>query len=100
MSKRIVLTSQAQADLAALDRPVALRIVSAIQRYAETGAGSVKALHGSFPPEFRFAREPVSLSYLISVSTWVYSSSIAVKLITKFAFSNDRVVGDVRLSMR
>ena len=53
MSRRIVLSTQAQADLAALDRPVALRIVGAINRFAATGAGNVQGLHGIHPPEFR-----------------------------------------------
>ena len=53
MNKRVVLSVQARADLAALDRTVALRIVNAIHRFAATGAGNVKGLHGIHPPEFR-----------------------------------------------
>jgi hypothetical protein len=34
--KRVVLSAQAQADLAALDRAVALRVLAAIQRFAAT----------------------------------------------------------------
>ncbi len=30
-----------------------LRIAGAIQRFADTGAGNVKALHAMHPPEFR-----------------------------------------------
>jgi len=51
--KRVVLSAQAQADLAALDRAIALRIIGAINRFAVTGAGNVKGLHGIHPPEFR-----------------------------------------------
>jgi len=51
--KGVVLSAQARADLAALDRAVALRIIGAIHRFASTGAGNVKALHGIHPPEFR-----------------------------------------------
>jgi hypothetical protein len=51
--KRVVVSTQAQADLAALDRPVSLRIAGAIQRFATTGAGNVRGLHGIHPPEFR-----------------------------------------------
>ena len=53
MIKRVVLSTEAQADLAALDRPVALRIVAAINRFAATGAGNVQGLRGIHPPEFR-----------------------------------------------
>jgi len=44
--KRVVLSAQAQTDLAGLDRAVALRIAGAINRLAETGAGSVQGLRG------------------------------------------------------
>lgn len=53
MIKRIVLSAQAQADLAALDRSVALRIIRAIHRFAATGAGNVQGLRDIHPPEFR-----------------------------------------------
>jgi mRNA-degrading endonuclease RelE of RelBE toxin-antitoxin system len=51
--KRLVLSTQAQADLAALDRAVALRIMGAIHRFAATGAANVHGLHSLHPPEFR-----------------------------------------------
>jgi hypothetical protein len=51
--KRVVLSAQAQADLAALDRPIALRVFLPVYRFATTGAGNVHALHGLHPPEFR-----------------------------------------------
>lgn len=53
MIKRVVLSTEAQADLAGLDRAVALRIIKAIHRFATTGAGNVQGLHGIHPPEFR-----------------------------------------------
>lgn len=53
MTKRVEVSPQAQADLAGLDRAVALRIVGAINRFATTGAGNVQGLHGIHPPEFR-----------------------------------------------
>ncbi|MGP8244177.1 MAG: type II toxin-antitoxin system RelE family toxin [Bryobacteraceae bacterium] len=52
MIKRVVVSTQAQADLAAIDRPVALRIAAAIHRFATTGAGNVQGLRGIHPPEF------------------------------------------------
>ena len=53
MIKRVVLSTQAQADLATLDRAVSLRIAGAINRFASTGAGNVQGLRGIHPPEFR-----------------------------------------------
>jgi len=53
VSKRVALSTEAQADLANLDRSVALRVVAAINRFASTGAGNVHALRGIHPPEFR-----------------------------------------------
>ena len=53
MIKRVALSTQAQADIGNLDRGVALRIVGAIHRFAATGAGNIKSLHGIHPPEFR-----------------------------------------------
>lgn len=44
MIKRVVVSTQAQTDLAALDSPVALRIAGAIHRFATTGAGNVQGL--------------------------------------------------------
>lgn len=53
MIKRVALSTEAQADIGNLDRGVALRIVGAIHRFAATGAGNIKVLHGIHPPEFR-----------------------------------------------
>lgn len=50
MIKRVVLSSQAKGDLAALDRAVWLRILAAVQRFASTGAGNVQGLRGIHPP--------------------------------------------------
>ena len=44
MNKRVVFSTQAKADLAGLDRSVALRIIKAINRFAITGAGNVQGL--------------------------------------------------------
>jgi mRNA interferase RelE/StbE len=42
--KRIVRTEPAKADVRRLDKPVAMRIFSALHRFAESGQGEVKAL--------------------------------------------------------
>jgi mRNA interferase RelE/StbE len=44
--KRIAWTEQARADVRALDKHTAMRILSALHRFAASGAGDVKALQG------------------------------------------------------
>jgi len=41
-----VWTEPAKADVRALDKRTAMRILSALHRFAESGAGDVKALQG------------------------------------------------------
>jgi mRNA interferase RelE/StbE len=42
--KRIVWTALAQGDVRSLSKPTAMQILAALHRFAETGAGDVKAL--------------------------------------------------------
>ena len=42
--KRIVWTAQAQADVRSLDKPIAMRILAALHRFAESGAGDLKVV--------------------------------------------------------
>jgi mRNA interferase RelE/StbE len=44
--KRIVWTEIARADVRRLDRDTAMRIFAALQRFAESGVGDVRALTG------------------------------------------------------
>jgi mRNA interferase RelE/StbE len=44
--KRIEWTDQAKADVRKLDRPTAMRVLHALHRFAESGAGDLKALQG------------------------------------------------------
>lgn len=53
--KVVEWTQPALADMAGLDRSVAIRIKNAIERFAGTGAGNVRALTGIDPLEFRSA---------------------------------------------
>lgn len=39
--------------MAALDKAVGRRVKQSVERFAQTGAGSVKKLHGIEPPEYR-----------------------------------------------
>ena len=44
--KRIAWTDQAKADVRGLDKATAMRILSALHRFAESGTGDIKALQG------------------------------------------------------
>jgi mRNA interferase RelE/StbE len=50
--KRIAWSERARADVRRIDRNTAMRIFTAIQRFAESGEGDVKELKGA-PGEFR-----------------------------------------------
>jgi mRNA-degrading endonuclease RelE of RelBE toxin-antitoxin system len=51
--REIEWTEAALEDMAALDKGNARRAKQAVERFAETGAGNVKRLHGIDPPEYR-----------------------------------------------
>ena len=51
--KRIVWTEPAKADVRRIDRETAMRILTALDRFARTGEGDVKRLQDIEPPEFR-----------------------------------------------
>ena len=51
--KAIVWRDQAKAQLRAIERPTALRILHALAHLAATGEGDVKRLQNIDPPEFR-----------------------------------------------
>lgn len=44
--KQSIWTDQAKADVRVLDKPTALRILHALHRFVESGAGDVKTLQG------------------------------------------------------
>jgi mRNA interferase RelE/StbE len=44
--KRIVWTDPAKSDIRSLSKPIAMRIFSALHRFAQSGMGNVKALQG------------------------------------------------------
>jgi mRNA-degrading endonuclease RelE of RelBE toxin-antitoxin system len=51
--KQIAFTGEAKADIRAIPRNIAMNILAAIHRLAETGSGNIKALQHSEPPEYR-----------------------------------------------
>jgi len=53
MAKRIVWTAQARAGIRGIDRLIALQILKALARYAQTGEGNTKQLQGIEPPLIR-----------------------------------------------
>lgn len=53
--RRIIWTDLAKADVRRLDKPTAMRILSALHRFAESGEGDVKALQGRDELRLRIA---------------------------------------------
>ena len=53
MVPRIAWTDQAKADVRALDRQTAMRILHGLARFIQTEEGDVKRLQNIQPPEFR-----------------------------------------------
>jgi mRNA-degrading endonuclease RelE of RelBE toxin-antitoxin system len=51
--KEVEWTESALEDMAGLDKGIGRRVKTAIERFAETGAGNVKKLRGIEPPEYR-----------------------------------------------
>jgi mRNA-degrading endonuclease RelE of RelBE toxin-antitoxin system len=53
MAERILWSTEARADIRAIDRETALRLLKALDRFVKTDAGNVKQLEGFDPPLFR-----------------------------------------------
>jgi mRNA interferase RelE/StbE len=53
MPKKIAWTDPAKADLRAIDKDTALRILRTVARYLATGDGDIKRLQDVEPPELR-----------------------------------------------
>ena len=53
MAKRVIWSTEARADIRAIDRDTALRLLKALGRFLKTDAGNVKQLEGFNPPLFR-----------------------------------------------
>ena len=54
MAKRVRWTVEARADLRAIDRDTALRLLKALDRFLKSEAGNLKQLVGFDQPLFRF----------------------------------------------
>ncbi|MCA2971391.1 MAG: type II toxin-antitoxin system RelE/ParE family toxin [Acidobacteriaceae bacterium] len=53
MAKRLLWTLEARADIRAIDRDTALRLLKALDRFLRTETGDVKQLEGYEPPLYR-----------------------------------------------
>ena len=53
MNKLIHWSDEARADVRAINRDTALRLLKSLARFLETGAGDIKQLHGFNPPRYR-----------------------------------------------
>jgi mRNA interferase RelE/StbE len=77
--KRIVWTEAAKADVRALDKPTAMRVLSALHRFAESGAGDVKALEDREELRLRIGDYRLFLLIPPSRSSRFFALSIAAK---------------------
>ena len=53
MPQRVIFSVEARADLRAIDRETALRLLKALARFLATDTGNVKQLEGFDPPRYR-----------------------------------------------
>ncbi len=52
-NKRVIWSDEARAEVRAIDRDTALRLLKSLGRFLKTNAGNVKQLAGYDPPLFR-----------------------------------------------
>jgi mRNA interferase RelE/StbE len=53
VSRLVHWSDEARADIRAIDRETALRLLKSLGRFLETDSGDVKQLHGFNPPRYR-----------------------------------------------
>ena len=53
MTKRVMFSTESRADIRAIDRETALRLLKALDRFLATTAGSEKRLEGFVRPQYR-----------------------------------------------
>jgi mRNA-degrading endonuclease RelE of RelBE toxin-antitoxin system len=51
--QKAIFSEEARADLRAIDRDTALRLLKGLARFLDTDLGSVKQLEGFDPPQYR-----------------------------------------------
>ena len=68
--KKIVFTVPARADIRRIDRDTAMRILTTLHRFAETGEGNIKKMQGDSSElrlRVRFTEEPADTLHIHSV---------------------------------
>jgi hypothetical protein len=80
--KRVVLSTEAQADLAGLDRSVALRVVAATDRFAATGAGNVQCLRSIHHASSVFVSAIGASVFTTTVSGSIFYASVIAGTLT------------------
>jgi hypothetical protein len=85
--KRIVWTEPAKADVRRLDKPTAMRVLAALHRFAESGAGDVKSLQGREELRLRIGDYRSSSPALPRIPSRFAASSIAAKPTADRGFS-------------
>jgi mRNA-degrading endonuclease RelE of RelBE toxin-antitoxin system len=63
MAKRIAWTVQAKADIRAIDRQAAMRVLEGLARFTQAEEGDVKRLQDIEPPEFRLRVGPYRIRF-------------------------------------
>jgi mRNA-degrading endonuclease RelE of RelBE toxin-antitoxin system len=63
MARRVIWSDEARADVRAIDRDTALRLLRSLDRFLRTSVGNVKQLEGYDPPLFRLRTGPWRLIY-------------------------------------
>ncbi|HMD70803.1 MAG TPA: type II toxin-antitoxin system RelE/ParE family toxin [Bryobacteraceae bacterium] len=53
MAERVIFSAEARADIRAIDRETALRVLKALARFLLTSTGNVKQLEGFDPQQYR-----------------------------------------------
>lgn len=53
MARQVIWSTEARADIRAIERDTALRLLKALDRFLRTEVGNVKQLEGFLPPQFR-----------------------------------------------
>jgi mRNA interferase RelE/StbE len=76
MIRRVRLRPSVEKQLQRLDRADVDRITAAVRRFAETGAGDVKALQGEFKGQFRLRVGQWRVIFFLEAPDWVVVSKV------------------------
>jgi len=66
MPKKIVWLEQARAELRAIDRETALRLLQGLAHFTFTESGDIKRLQGYDPPQFRLRLGDYRIRFRVS----------------------------------